>query len=78
MQHAVIADEMNGAAVGTKVPHDSRKRIAVGGRPRYESVDCHGCQAFNDRVSAMQHSTWRPGFHATRSACQATAMFARK
>jgi hypothetical protein len=29
MQHAVIADKMDGAAVGPKVPHDGRKRIAV-------------------------------------------------
>ena len=29
VQHAIIADEMNGAAVGTKVPHDGRERIAV-------------------------------------------------
>jgi len=29
VEHAIIADEMNGAAVGTKVPHDGRERIAV-------------------------------------------------
>ena len=53
MQHAIIADEMNGAAVGTKVPHDGRERIAVAeAAPARRVSIAIASQAFNCGVAA--------------------------